>query len=84
MSCLLIKLFITLQLNGQSDKEIADEYFVKNSEVRQAQVSMLFPSTIPLVSCASPSYSYIWVQKGPGHETTIPHVHAQRCFIVYI
>ena len=23
---------------GQSDKEIADEYFVRNSEVRQAQV----------------------------------------------
>ena len=29
-----------MQLSGQSDKEIADEYFVKNSEVRQAQVSV--------------------------------------------
>ena len=43
-SKLILEYFATLlalnciQLNGQSDKEIADEYFVKNSEVRQAQV----------------------------------------------
>ena len=40
MSIKLLLIYVTLQLNGQSDKEIADEYFVKNSEVRQAQVSM--------------------------------------------
>ena len=34
------------QLSGQSDKEVADEYFVKNSEVRQAQVS--FHALLPI------------------------------------
>ena len=30
----------TQQLGGRSDKEIADEYFTRNSEVRQAQVAL--------------------------------------------
>ena len=53
----IIKLiYVILQLNGQSDKEIADEYFVKNSEVRQAQVSM-HAQPLPLIAL-----SHIYMQ----------------------